>query len=1241
MRRNAPPAAQFRPRETTSLLASPAQSPREGGAIWSERAKSRWPARLADALGLKDAAEARIVSRLILMGALANIAFVYGRNAGPALYVHVLGSRRLARAMFLSALTICAVTPRFSTYARPRRAVRIYASVQLAGAALLLSLWVMLLNLHQHPGPPSLATQGLYTLFFVCEDLTTLLVMMQNGAVVQELFTATAARRVVGLVQLGSSLGAVFAGLTCGGLSSYLGANSLVLAQVVALLLGLPATGYVANVHVEKSTLRPGPSTTKWWTDDLVLGLGVYTVLVIAVKTTLEYCYTCVIAKDTRSPEAMVTVTGYLYAAAGVAASVLNAGGTRRLLRRFGLAVSAAYPLGVALLLGVICIQGASVESLAAARAFDLAARWSVSNTFKSVLWIAVDLPVARAARPYVESLAKKATAAVVALVLGYLTTRGFNIAQLCALALISCALLTMVGFQLRLRYLAAMRRRVARRSVLRTSASFVGKAPLPGDQAWGDVDEEGHLVAVEADVRDATSAGDGRDALAELVFERFRRGGVGAKLFLLREIGAGVLRPREVRELFLAFDAWEPSVRVAALRDVIASLDKEEEDRDEDVEAPVLNWADALVLRELEQGDPLAETPDDAHVSAAAALLSLGWGIGMGHVSSGAAKVLESMLGGHLQASKPQSLRQLAAARPALDASRLAAAAGAAQSAWDKAVQDGDEGAAVAAAIRLTACRVAARGGAEAVAVVNTTFALDATAAAAALHALRDTPFLTPDMACWLRLAQAEDPRVSRALLALAPPTALGPDARAHALAKLAGARPTARRAARLLSADAAVALAAAPRLLDALERSMADDDDRDAGCLLDALRAVTAFAGRDGASARAWALATSTDDAVYEGLLLDFVRDCLDAGASLPSPRAVEDAVRREAAEADTAAQARARFLRLVEGRYPDRHVALAVSRLRGDAVDDLGTADDGVALELGQVAAAYAAEKLYGRRQHLLARCALLARGSRRWRPRDAWKVLRDDDPKAASAVLELVEADLPPALKPCVLGALSSTKSRAASVKGAVRWLEAQGDALGSELANAVDALCSGRAAPIAKGALLPRVALLTTFAPLEHALLAQHLAPLAALCSWRRYALGDAVDLAATESAVVAKGVIAVAPAVLERGGALQPWHALGGVAGWAAIAPTQVHFQRPSDACCSAPPRRDPMPRAGRGHAALFRVGARRGRLTAVRRRVVAEVRLRGAKGVGRRIAGAAAGRRPADQARGVRGLER
>ena len=105
--------------------------------------------------------------------------------------------------MFLSALSVFAVTPRFSTYARPRRAVRVYACVQLSGAVLLACLWVMLSYLERRTAAAvDLTTQVLYTLFFVCEDLTTLLVMMQNAAVAQELFTATAARRVVGLVQL-------------------------------------------------------------------------------------------------------------------------------------------------------------------------------------------------------------------------------------------------------------------------------------------------------------------------------------------------------------------------------------------------------------------------------------------------------------------------------------------------------------------------------------------------------------------------------------------------------------------------------------------------------------------------------------------------------------------------------------------------------------------------------------------------------------------------------------------------------------------------------------------------------------------------------------------------------------------------------------------------------------------------------------------------------------------------------
>ena len=75
--------------------------------------------------------------------------------------------------------------------------------------------------------------------------------------------------------------------------------------------------------------------------------------------------------------------------------------------------------------------------------------------------------------------------------------------------------------------------------------------------------------------------------------------------------------------------------------------------------------------------------------------------------------------------------------------------------------------------------------------------------------------------------------------------------------------------------------------------------------------------------------------------------------------------------------------------------------------------------------------------------------------------------------------------------------------------------------------------------------------------------------------------------------------MAVPAAVLERGGSLQPWHAVGGVAGWAAIAPTQAVAM-----------------------TAVFVLVLDADALAAKNRRVVAEIRVCGLAGVGRRSAG-------------------
>ena len=81
----------------------------------------------------------------------------------------------------------------------------------------------------------------------------------------------------------------------------------------------------------------------------------------------------------------------------------------------------------------------------------------------------------------------------MVALILGFLTHQGYRIPQLASLALVSCAVLALVGMQLRSRYLAAMRRRVARRSVARSSTTFIGgKRPLPHEKPWATSTRKG-----------------------------------------------------------------------------------------------------------------------------------------------------------------------------------------------------------------------------------------------------------------------------------------------------------------------------------------------------------------------------------------------------------------------------------------------------------------------------------------------------------------------------------------------------------------------------------------------------------------------------------------------------------------------------------------------------------------------------------------------------------------------------
>ena len=551
--------------------------------------------RLQDWAGCKRG-ECGLLIALVLSGFLANVCFVLGRNAGPALFATRVGAEHLPKAMFASGITIIFATHHFSKFSRRKLATKAYQSLLLRTALVLGTLYV---GLKMQRG------QIFYFIFYVCEDLTTLLVIMQNGAVAQEIFTATEARRLLGLIQVGASVGAVFAGLIAGPVAKVCGPDGLVLAQVATLIIAVIPNA--RTMHLAKSRQKESDDTVvvhqrqnnnNWKRDWLILCLAGYTFAVIVVKTTVEYEYNVVFSTKF-SATAMVKYTGRLYAAAGVAATMLNLGGFRYLLARGGLRGAAyAFPVGLLVASTLILVDGASARSAFIARWIDLTARWSINNSFKAIIWIAVSVSKARAARPHVEATTKKVAAAVAALALGFAVNCGASVRQLTWICVGGCILLLSLGTALRSLYILKMTARVERRHVpindrrpnlstfldeeetttdkktglLSFLAPPAESSPmLRGDATFDDDDLFVASLGANA-VDDAKSAQDGRRQISKKLFDRFETGATPVRLYLLREIGSTVLlTDADVKRLFEHFNDWEPTTQVAALRDVIA----------------------------------------------------------------------------------------------------------------------------------------------------------------------------------------------------------------------------------------------------------------------------------------------------------------------------------------------------------------------------------------------------------------------------------------------------------------------------------------------------------------------------------------------------------------------------------------------------------------------------------------------------------------------------------------------
>ena len=297
-----------------------------------------------------------------------------------------------------------------------------------------------------------------------------------------------------------------------------------------------------------------GRGHAPWYREPLILSMAFWTFAIIFCKTTFEYQYNVLVATSVSLNE-MVNLTGQLYAAAGLLSSLINLFGTNSLQRHLGM-----MPLLLSSPVFLFCSALFSLVSPSIAAAFvgrmlDLTLRWSLNNTSKSMLWIAMPLRTQQRAKPWVEGTVKKTatsvTAATIALVLPLaellhvpMTTAVSCLAA--AVALVCCA----ICFRMHRFYYDAMWSLVLRREFKLSEDITVAD----GTDGHGG-GEEAALPALDIHTRAGAA-----------VLEKLQGGPPHVQLYILRQLG-DALPAAAWRQFMAGWRLLTPAVQARVLK--------------------------------------------------------------------------------------------------------------------------------------------------------------------------------------------------------------------------------------------------------------------------------------------------------------------------------------------------------------------------------------------------------------------------------------------------------------------------------------------------------------------------------------------------------------------------------------------------------------------------------------------------------------------------------------------------
>jgi len=597
--------------------------------------------RLLQRVGIRSCDEFNKVGLFMLAAFLSNAFFVAGRNVSTVLFLKYVSMAHLPVAMFVSGTLTVLIGYWFSWQSRGASAAVVNRWLIVGSIVLIGTLYVGTFWFFSPTDADPFLVMALSFAIYCVEDILAMFVAMQCATVAQSAFSVTDAKRLFGLVQLGNSVAAMVVGVSIGPLAVSLGTENILALQVVVL-----ASYFLANERVERlhpnainergakvANVQPKQVDTRpWWRNLLVLAMGFWSFAVMFVKTMFEYEYN-VLVKEALSDEEMVALTGYLYAGAGLISTFVNLVGSKACLDVLGMRGAILATPGCLLVVSLAVLLSPSVSTTFAGRLVDLSLRWSINNTVKSVLWIAVPTTQAVAAKPWVEGTIKKLASASNALVISLvLVASGGSMDILSVLSLLVTAILLLLCLKVYSLYLQSMWMCIRRRE-------FKGLAGA----AWS-----------------ARPFGDDPNMM-QRVLNKLLYGGTSQQLYLVREIGEG-LNDSIWEQFFSHFARLSVAVQVE-----IIELGRKQRFRVPDTfllgllrdpaTTPALLTAVALAVGERGMHDSigllqaLLDSPTTSvRAAAASAVLRIGWGVGLGAASTRALLVMHDLLGFPLQ---------------------------------------------------------------------------------------------------------------------------------------------------------------------------------------------------------------------------------------------------------------------------------------------------------------------------------------------------------------------------------------------------------------------------------------------------------------------------------------------------------------------------------------------------------------------------------------------------------------